>query len=116
MTEVDSQSAATKIDKDMLESYLHCRYKAYLKLTQQLGVKSDYETLLAEIRVEVKLNATNKILAQYPEHDVAQDISLTDFLLKRGPLYVFNAILEDDLLRQHQPSQGYWGKRTKAAQ
>jgi predicted RecB family nuclease len=98
MTEVDSQTAATKINRDVLESYLHCRCKGYLKLTRQQGTKSDYETLLTELRVEVKLNVINKILAQHPEHEVAQNIFLAAFLLKRGPLYVFDAILEDDLL------------------
>jgi predicted RecB family nuclease len=98
MAEVDSQSTATKINRDVLESYLHCRCKGYLKLTRQQGAKSDYETLLTELRVGIKLNVINKILAQYPEHEVAQNISLTAFHLERGPLYVFNAILENDLL------------------
>lgn len=98
MVEADFQSTATKISKEVLESYLHCRYKAYLKLTRQQGAKSDYETLLTDLRVEVKLKVTNRILGRYSENEVVQNISLTAFHLKRGPLYVFNAILEDNLL------------------
>src|SRR5512135_1434825 len=98
MAEVDSQTAATKINRDVLESYLHCRSKGYLKLTRHQGTKSDYETLLSELRAEVKLNVINKILAQHPEHEVAQNIFLAALPLKRGPLYLFDAILEDDLL------------------
>ena len=40
---------AAKITRDILESYLHCKYKGFLKLTGQQGTKSDYETLLTEI-------------------------------------------------------------------
>jgi predicted RecB family nuclease len=96
MSEVESQSVATKINKDVLESYLHCRYKGYLKLTRQQGTKSDYETSLAELRIEVRLNAISKVLARHPEHEVVQNISLTTFLSRRGPLYLFDATLEDD--------------------
>ena len=40
----------TKIARDVLESYLNCKYKGYLKLTGQQGTKSDYENLLTELR------------------------------------------------------------------
>jgi predicted RecB family nuclease len=98
MADIESQSAAMKIDNDVLESYLDCRRKAYLKLAQEQGRKSDYETLLAELRNDVKLNVINKILAQHVQHEVVQGTSLAPFVLKRGPLYLFDAILEDDLL------------------
>jgi hypothetical protein len=31
-----------KITRDIIESYLNCKYKGQLKLAQQQGVKSDY--------------------------------------------------------------------------
>jgi len=37
---------ATKITRDILESYLHCKLKGHFKLTGQQGSKCDYETLL----------------------------------------------------------------------
>ena len=40
----------TKIARDVLESYLNCKYKGHLKLTGQQGTKSDYENLLTELR------------------------------------------------------------------
>ena len=33
---------ATKITRDIIESYLNCKYKGQLKLAEQQGVKSDY--------------------------------------------------------------------------
>jgi hypothetical protein len=34
---------ATKITRDVLESYLNCKYKGHLKLVGQVGTKTDYE-------------------------------------------------------------------------
>jgi hypothetical protein len=77
---------------------LYCRYKSYLKLTKQQGTKSDYETLHAESRIEVRMNVINKILARHTNHEVVRNIPLTTFLLRQGPLYLFDATLEDDLV------------------
>jgi hypothetical protein len=49
-----------KITRDIIESYLNCKYKAYLKLTRQQGTKSDYELLLAELRGEVRFGRLSK--------------------------------------------------------
>jgi hypothetical protein len=54
---------AMKITRDIIESYLNCKYKAYLKLTRQQGTKSDYELLLAELRGEVRFGAIEQISA-----------------------------------------------------
>ena len=40
---------ATKITRDIMESYLNCKYKAHLKLAGQQGTMSDYELLLTEL-------------------------------------------------------------------
>ena len=37
---------AMKITADILESYLQCKYKAHLKLANEQGIKSEYESLL----------------------------------------------------------------------
>ena len=41
---------ATKITREVLEGYLHCKTKGHLKLVGQPGSKSDYEELLATTR------------------------------------------------------------------
>jgi hypothetical protein len=58
---------ATKITREVLESYLHCKTKAYLKLAGQQGIRSDYEALLAETRQEVRKTAIDKMLARHAE-------------------------------------------------
>jgi len=89
---------ATKITREVLEAYLNCKTKAYLKLGGQQGIVSDYEALLAANRQAVRQQAIGKILARNPEGEVARDIILTAAALGEGACYVLNAILGDDLL------------------
>src|SRR6516164_8637154 len=87
---------ATKITREVLESYLDCKYKGHLKLAGQVGTKTDYEILLTEKKAEVRLAAIEKILAEHPADKVATNIPLTAASLRQGLLFVFDAILEDD--------------------
>ena len=66
----------SKITCDVLESYLYCKYKGWLKLSGQEGTKSDYERLLNQSRAEVRLLAIDKILAQHSHHEVARQVLL----------------------------------------
>jgi hypothetical protein len=43
---------AMKITRDVLESYLHCKTKAHLKLAGHQGSMSDYEGMLVASRQE----------------------------------------------------------------
>ena len=87
-----------KITKDVLESYLNCKYKGYLKLTGQQGTKSDYETLLTEMRAAVRLAAIDKILASRPGEEIPRNIPLTTSALKQGASFLLDATLDDDLV------------------
>ena len=89
---------AAKITRDILESYLHCKYKGHLKLTGQQGIKCDYETLLTETRAEVRLAAIDKILARHPGEEIPRNIPLTTSALKQGASFLLDATLEDDLV------------------
>jgi hypothetical protein len=40
---------AAEITRDIIESYLNCKYKGYLKLAGEQGPKHDYEVLLEEL-------------------------------------------------------------------
>jgi predicted RecB family nuclease len=89
---------ATKITRDIIESYLNCKYKGPLKLAEQQGIKSDYEVLLAESRDEVKRRATDKILARLQGQEVERDLVLAPAALKRGPAFFLHSTLEDEYL------------------
>lgn len=91
----------TKITRDVLESYLNCKYKGNLKLNSQQGTKSDYEILLTEIRAEVRLAAINWILTHHAGEEIPRNIPLTASALKQGASFLLDATLEDGLVSLH---------------
>src|SRR6266498_1129501 len=86
----------SRITRDVLESFLLCRYKGYLKWTGHQGIKSDYEVLLAGARDEVRLTAIDKILAQHRQDQVVRGIPLTNSILKQGLPFLLETTLGDD--------------------
>jgi predicted RecB family nuclease len=91
----------SSITVDVLNGYLSCKYKAYLRFAGQHGIKSDYEATLIELRQEVRLKAIEKIRLQFPEHTLTSNIALTDSALKRGACFVLDAQLQDDRFSIH---------------
>jgi len=89
------------ITVDVLNGYLSCKYKAYLRFAGQHGIKSDYEATLIELQQEVRLKAIEKIHRQYPEHTLTSNIALTNSALKRGACFVLDAQLQDDRFSIH---------------
>src|SRR5262249_48630109 len=92
------RNMVTKVTRDVLEGYLHCKTKAHLELTGQQGSVSDYEKLLIASREEVRQTAIVKILEHYPENEVEKGIPLTVAALRAGPSFVLDATLEDGLV------------------
>ena len=91
----------TKITRDVIESYLNCKYKGNLKLNSQQGTKSDYEILLTEIRAEVRFAAINWILTHHAGEEIPRNIPLTASALKQGASFLLDATLEDGLVSLH---------------
>jgi predicted RecB family nuclease len=87
---------ATKITRNVIESYLNCEYKGHLKLAGKHGTRSDYELLLAGSQDEIRRRASDKILARYPAEEIERDVVLTPAALKRGAGFLLNATLEDE--------------------
>ncbi len=86
-----------QITREILEAYLNCKTKAHLKLAGQQGTVSDYGALLLTRRQEARQQAIDKILARHSEAEAANDIPLTAAALRAGPLFILDAILEDDV-------------------
>jgi predicted RecB family nuclease len=86
----------TKITRDIIESYLNCKYKGHLKLAEQQGSRSEYELLLAESRDVVRRLAIDKIVAHHPDEVIEQNIVITPAVLKRGAAFLLNVTLEDE--------------------
>jgi predicted RecB family nuclease len=87
---------ATKITREILESYLFCKTKAHLKLAGQQGSVSEYEALLLANRQEVRRQATGKLVAMHSDAEVARDVALTTAVLSTGPSFIVQAALEDE--------------------
>ena len=87
---------ATKITREIVESYLNCKFKGHLKLAGRQGLRSAYELLLAEARDEVRRRATDTILSRHPAAEVERDTVLSLAVLKRGAAFLLNAVLEDE--------------------
>ena len=87
---------ATKITRDIAESYLNCKYKGHLKFTGQQGARSDYEVLLAETRDAVRRQATDLILVRHRGERVKRDLVLTPAVMKEGAAFLLNATLDDE--------------------
>ena len=69
---------ATKITRDIIESFLNCKYKGHLKLAGQQGTRSDYELLLAESRDAVRGLFGNTAAACLSSHSPKDFSSGTD--------------------------------------
>jgi predicted RecB family nuclease len=88
----------TKITRDVLESYLSCKYKAHLKLAGQQGARCDYESLLSGVRGEVKARTAKALRARHAESLIASNVPLTPEVLGKGWLVILDASLEADEL------------------
>src|SRR5215217_1405890 len=91
----------TTITLDLLDDYLSCKYKAYLRLAGQQGIKSEYEAMLIESRRELRLKAIERIQTQHPEHAPAKGVALTRSALSKATPFILEADLRDDCFSVH---------------
>ncbi len=92
---------ATKITRDVLESYVHCTYKGHLKLAGEQGSTSDYEVLQAEARSRVRLSAADRLMGRHKGGAILRGVALTRPLLKQGVPRILDATIEDHALSIH---------------
>ena len=86
---------ATRITRDVIESYLNCKFKGHLKLAGELGKLSDYELLMREARERVRLAATAQLLARHEEDAVLRGLTATPTLLGQGVPLLLEVTVED---------------------
>jgi predicted RecB family nuclease len=84
-----------RITSDTIDSSLHCSYKAYLKINEVKGKKTEYELLQNELKEKYlssyrqKLNGTAKIC-----YDPKKELVNADF--RKGHDYIFNGIIKSE--------------------
>jgi hypothetical protein len=87
---------AMRITNEILEAYLNCKTKGYLKLVGETGTKSDYETMTeAASRASRELSLAG-IVARYGEGHSYRGTAITAAGLKQGTSLLSDAIIEDD--------------------
>jgi predicted RecB family nuclease len=85
---------ATKVTRDIIDSYLNCKYKGYLKLAGERGTISDYEAMTTAARASSREQALAKLVARFGEGDVRQGTAVTAAVLKLGAPILLDVDLE----------------------
>ena len=88
---------ASKITCEILEAYVSCKTKAYLKLQRKQGIRTDYEVLRSEMRTRVRNEAHMKIKAAYAGGHILRDKQVTVSVLKRGADFLRARIVDSAL-------------------
>ncbi len=90
-----------RITKEVLEGYLNCKLKGYLKLKGERGTRSDYETLMTALRDDLRARAYEKLLARHAGAAVLRGVKIETSTLKKGASIILDAIIEDEALSLH---------------
>src|SRR5262245_11884265 len=85
-----------RLTREILEAHLHCRYKGHLHWAGEQAEPSDHEVLSAGLRTDVRQRVIDWIASRQPAAAVVKGASLTAAVLKAGPTFVLDALLEDD--------------------
>jgi predicted RecB family nuclease len=92
---------ATKVSRDILESYLNCKFKGHLKLTGESGTRSDYEAMTAAAKAASQEEAVTMLVARFGQGDVCRGLPVTAATLKKGIPLLADADLKDETLSLH---------------
>jgi predicted RecB family nuclease len=87
---------ATKITRDIIESYLNCKYKGHLKLTGESGTHSDYEAMTTAARRASREEAVARLVARFDEGDACREMAVTAAMLKEGKTLLADAEFADE--------------------
>jgi predicted RecB family nuclease len=87
---------ATTITRDIIESYLNCKYKGHLKLTGVSGTPSDYEAMTEAVSASSREQAVTKLVARFGGGDGCRGLTVTPAILRQGAPLLADAHLTED--------------------
>jgi predicted RecB family nuclease len=87
---------ATKITRDIIESFLNCNFKGHLKLAGESGTQSDYETMTTGVRKSSREQAIAGLVARFGEGDAGRRTTVTAEILRLGTPLLADVDLEDE--------------------
>lgn len=86
---------ATKITRDIIESYLNCKLKGHLKRAGESGTRSDYEAMTVAARQASREQAIIRLVSRFGEGDACRGIAVSAATLTRGAPLLADAGIED---------------------
>jgi predicted RecB family nuclease len=95
---LEGGSMEAKITRDIIESFLNCKFKGHLKLAGESGTRSDYEAMTAAARQASREQALAELVARFGEGDGCRGIAASAAMLKRGATLLADACVEDEEL------------------
>jgi len=84
--------------REILESFLLCKYKAYLQYEGNHGKKSEYELMLIESKNQTSAAAKTKILKRFEGDEVQKHVDLTYSFLKKGFPFLLESCLHNEFI------------------
>ena len=93
---IEGDIMSTKISREVIESFLNCRYKGHLKFAGKNGDPPEYQVLLARAQDQARSRIIEAIVARHSAEKVKRDVDLTQTTLKQGAVFILNAIMEGD--------------------
>ena len=90
-----------KISQDVLESYVACHYKAYLKLAGHEGTPADGPTLPPSGEAILPTAVVDEVRPQRLKVQAINSVELTPSFLSKGLTPIWNGVFETDLMSLH---------------
>lgn len=82
------------ITSKVFQSYVNCKYKAYLQLNGKNGERTDFEIFQDDLDKTFEIKAERAILASYTEAETLQTASIVLSDLQKGKKVALNAHLD----------------------
>lgn len=84
------------ITRQVLEDFIQCKYKAFLRLSGKSGAKSSYEELNNECRSRLRQKAIQILLTKYSELETPRGLQVTPDVLKSSASLLLEGTIECD--------------------
>src|SRR3954447_25718652 len=91
-----SGEGGSLITRDILEAYLNCHYKGYLKLIGERGTKSEYELILTEVRQDLRQRAFDSLGRRYRCEEIMKGVVITPSTIGTGTPFLLDPVIEDE--------------------
>jgi predicted RecB family nuclease len=90
-----------RITRDVIENYLDCRYKAYLKLAGHEGFTRDDPRQILDVDSRLPLTSVGNARPVHIKDQAAKFVDLTPSFLSKGASRILDGVFQTDLISLH---------------